>query len=331
VVISLKRLRLAGTYYEIGRKLGESVRGTIEYVAPKADVLRRAIDCEKEVGCHSPDLLEELKGFSEGIDVDYEWVMATHLVPQRILGCNIFFVRGECTNSGHPLFIRHMDWIEDDLQHSVMLEAKPVGRYKTIGFNFSNVGYYGGINEAALAAGTASVPFYDGKSGVGLRDNFATRWILDNFSTTEEAVQYLEAIPHAEAINFLVADARGVSARVECAPKGVSSLISQHSLNAVCNFFMLEGTQQFDKMPEDDRSRMYYKRINDWFEQYRGRITLSKVKEFCRDHERGICEHLDDPLGGTIWSWVAELGTGKICLASGYPCQNRYRRYQISS
>ncbi|NHJ14146.1 MAG: hypothetical protein EAX95_10750, partial [Candidatus Thorarchaeota archaeon] len=277
----MKHLRLAGTYYEIGKRFGESVRGTIEYVAPKSETLERARDCEAEVRCHSPDLLEELKGFSEGLDVDYEWAIAAHLVPQGMSGCNIFFVRGEYTNSGHPLFIRHMDWIEEDLQYGIMLETKPIGRHKAIGFSFSEIGCYGGINETGLTVGTASVPFYDGKTGVGLRDNFATRWILDNFSAAEEAVQYLETIPHAEAICFLVADSRGISARIECAPRGVSSFVSQSSLNVVCNFFMLEGTRQFDKMPEDDRSRTYYRRINDWFEQCRGRISLSKVKNFC--------------------------------------------------
>ncbi|NHI84024.1 MAG: hypothetical protein EAX81_06960 [Candidatus Thorarchaeota archaeon] len=68
----MKHLRLTGTYYEIGRRFGESIRGVIEYSAPKDDVLRRARNCEIEVGSHSPGLLEELKRFAEGIDVDYE-------------------------------------------------------------------------------------------------------------------------------------------------------------------------------------------------------------------------------------------------------------------
>ncbi|NHI84023.1 MAG: hypothetical protein EAX81_06955 [Candidatus Thorarchaeota archaeon] len=258
-------------------------------------------------------------------------MIATHLVPQKTLECNLFFVSGEHTKSGYSLFIRYMDWIEEDLQYGIMLETKPTGKHTAIGFNFSDVGCYDGFNEAGLTVGTASVPFYDGKTGVGLRDSFATRWILDNFSTTEEAVEYLENIPHAEAIGFLVADSRGISARVECTPRGVSSFESQDGLNTVCNFFMLEGTRHFDKMPRDDRSRVYYRRINDWFDQHRGKISLGKAEDFCRDHENGICEHLKDPLGGTIWSWIAELGTGKIYLASGYPCQNRYRSYQISS
>ena len=137
MITKLKHLRFAGTYYEIGRRFGEAVRAAVEYAAPKRDILREARSYEREAKLYSPGLLEELQGFAKGLDVDYEWVLAKHLVPQRIMKCNIFFVGGRHTKSGHPFFARHMDWNEDDLQHGVMLETRPSGKNASIGFNFS--------------------------------------------------------------------------------------------------------------------------------------------------------------------------------------------------
>jgi hypothetical protein len=32
---------------------------------------------------------------------------------------------------------------------------------------------------------------------------------------------------------------------------------------------------------------------------------------------------------GTIYSWVAELGTGKVHVAHGKPCENEYKVVEI--
>jgi hypothetical protein len=46
-----------------------------------------------------------------------------------------------------------------------------------------------------------------------------------------------------------------------------------------------------------------------------------------RGHENGLCDHGEtrsQPFG-TIYSWVAELGTGKVHVAHGRPCENEYQ------
>lgn len=268
-------------------------------------------------------------GFSEGIGQNHESVLVKQLLPHEEMGCNLFFVKGTCNRSGHPIFVRHMDWVEADLQHLTMIETHPIGKHHVLGFSFAETGCYDGINAAGLAMGTASIPFFTGQTSAGLLDRHVLRWSLDNFLSVNEAVEYLKQAPHAEAINFLIADKSGASARVEVSPTKVHAKVVNDDLNVVNNFFMLEGTRELDSMPMNDRSWMYHSRIHAWFQDIGRSVELKQVKEICRSHEFGICEHLPDPPGGTIYSWISELGTGTIHLSVGYPCSNRYVSHSI--
>ena len=329
-MIHLQYLRLSGTYYDIGRAFGRSRRGIDQYETPGDEAIEIALKFQDLLQEHACDLHDEIMGFSQGIGLNHESVLVAQFLPSWALGCNLFFVKGEHTENGSPIFVRHMDWIEDDLRNLTMLETAPTGRNGVIGLSFAEVGCYDGINTAGLAIGTASVPFFNGTNRVGLRDKHVSRWVLDNFSSVEEAVDYMREVPHAEAINFLVADKTGASARVEVTPTRVRAKVSNDGLKVVNNFFMLEGTKDLDNMPEDDRSRLYHRRIHAWFSAVQGTIGLKHVKEVCRSHEMGICEHLKEPPGGTIYSWISELGTNTLHLSIGYPCSNRYVPFTIA-
>ena len=329
-VVQLQHLKLSGTHYEIGRTFGKFRRGLDDYATPSEERFERALKCEDLLKEHTCDLHDELLGFSNGIGLSLESVIAKQLLPHEMSGCNLFFVNGERTESGYPIFVRHMDWIEDDLQRLTMLETRPLGKHYALGLSFAELGCFDGINTVGLAVGTASVPFFTGQQSVGLLDRYVARWALDNFSSVEETVDYLKSVPHAEAINFLVGDKTGVSARVEVSPTRVRTEVLDEGINIVNNFFMLQDMREIDNMPEDDRSWIYHRRIHDWFLNTELKIGLKQVKEICRNHETGICEHLNNPLGGTIYSWFSELGTGMIHLAVGYPCKNDYHQYQFT-
>lgn len=326
----MHHLKLSGTYPDIGRAFGKSRRGLDHYEAPHENKLELALKCEELLKEHASDLHAELVGFSEGIGLNHQSVLVKQLLPHEETGCNLFCVNGPCSQSGDPIFVRHMDWFEADLQKLIMLETHPNDKHGALGFSFAELGCYDGINAAGLAVGSASIPFFTGKKSAGLLDRHVVRWALDNFSSVDETVEYLKQVPHAEAINFLVADKTGISARVEVSPAKVRAEVSADYLRVVNNFFMLDGTRELDSMPREDRSWEYHRRIHAWFQAAGSRIGLEHIKGICRSHENGICEHLRDPLGGTIYSWISELGTGTLHLSVGYPCRNRYICYSLS-
>ena len=130
----MEYLKIKGSYYEIGKTFGSSRRADKSlYQTPDNERLEYAYACEDVVRTHAPDLLDELRGFSDGIGLEYERVLATHILPVASTGCNLFFVKGESTRNRLPIFVRHMDWIEDDLKFLNLLETKPVGKYSALG------------------------------------------------------------------------------------------------------------------------------------------------------------------------------------------------------
>jgi predicted choloylglycine hydrolase len=327
----LLELTFSGSYFKIGKAFGGAVKGIIPSPEPKPALRDFTLQCETLVKDYAPGLLDELKGYAEGVEFDYEEILASYLIPHVMQSCNVFCIAGEHAQDGYPIFARHMDWMAADQKFARLLQTSPHGAMMSLNFNFCDVGCYGGINEAGLAIGSASIPFFKGKPEPGLKENIATRWILDTFTKTRDAVAYLERIPHAHACAYLVADKRGVIARVDASPQRCASEFFEYGIGIVCNFFTHPTMQKLDTMPKNDRAYTYHKRITQWFEKHRGNITLRQIEALCQDHDNGICEHLDDPPGGTLWSWIAQLGTHRLEYLAGFPCKNEYQIRKITN
>lgn len=302
--------------------------------------LEFALKCEKAIKCYAPGLIEEIQGISDSSKVNYESLITENFV--SALGedfsqemthrcCNVLAIRGEHAVGGNPIFGRNMDCTEEDLRHFHRLVTHPVGGLRNLGFGFGDIGRYGGINESGLAVASASIPFYKNKNQPGLRENIATRWILDNFSNSRDAVNYLEKIPHYHGISYLLADKSGKMARAECGPEAVTSTYLDDGVAIVGNFFQSEKMKHLDGIPSNDRAFRCYDNIKRWFMKHKGKISADTVKSLCSSHENGICEHAlqGDLLIVTIWSWIAELGMNIVEVAEGNPCKNEYKSYRL--
>jgi hypothetical protein len=122
---------------------------------------------------------------------------------------------------------------------------------------------------------------------------------------------------------------------VEAAPEGVAVVFANDGILSAINIYQSEQMRYLERIPDEessDRSKFgiinrHKKRIKAWYDDSRGEIDLNAAKRLCSDHEIGLCDHGEtksEPFG-TIYSWVAELGTGKMHLAHGRPCENEYK------
>ncbi|MFW9994660.1 MAG: C45 family autoproteolytic acyltransferase/hydrolase [Candidatus Odinarchaeota archaeon] len=324
-------MELTGSYYEMGYTHGKATRHGFTFPVPGEKKIAFGLECEKYVKHYAPGLIDELEGFFNASDLDYDVLVALHLSPYHVRGCNAFAVSGTSTSDGYPVFARNMDWLVDDLERFHKFTTLPAGGFKSIGFSLGDLGRDGGINEAGLAMASASIPFCVKKSEPGLVSGIATRWILDHYSKTEDAVAFLEKIPHCDGISFLVADKNGTFARVECAPFFTATEYSSEGLLIAGNYFQSEEMKHLDTMPDDDRAFKYHNRIRTWFTEHQGRITRDLVKKLCSGHEKGICEHvMENGVSiATIWSWISQLGNSIIAVTDGSPCKNEYTEFSL--
>jgi hypothetical protein len=115
---------------------------------------------------------------------------------------------------------------------------------------------------------------------------------------------------------------------VEVAPEGVAVAWTEDGMLAAVNFFQSEQMAMLDRVPDEEFLVYRHRaRIAAWYDNHKGRIDLNAAMMLCRDHEIGLCDHGEtrsEPIG-TIYSWVAELGTGSLRVAHGRPCENEYQ------
>jgi predicted choloylglycine hydrolase len=329
------QVEIAGSYYELGRNYGRIVaehRLNWWWKQPTESALALVKACEREIAVHAPGLLEEIRGIADACESEYDLVLANMTVGYwELSACNVIAVSGNQCRNGKTILARNHDWLDEDQEWVTCFRTHASTGLQHIGFGFADLGRFGGVNQEGLAISSASI-WYLNKPKPGLRFHLATRWVLDTYSDTRSAVDYLKRIPHHEAISFLIADKEGWIARVEAAPEGVDAVIADDGMLSAINMFQSEQLRHLEHIPEEGYIvHRHKKRIKAWYDDSRGEIDLNAAKRLCSDHEIGLCDHGEtrsEPFG-TIYSWVAELGTGKIHVAHGRPCESEYEVIEL--
>jgi len=335
----MNEVQLAGTHEEIGRAYGE-------YIAkrklgdwwrePSPKKLEFVKACERAIAEHAPGYLDELRALAEATSAEYYVVLSSMIVSDWLdfPACNVVAVSGSQTTNGRTVFIRNHDWEDEDIEYVTCFRTALKNGIRHIAFGYADPGRYGGINEAGLAIGGSSIPFYTGKLKPGLRMNVVTRLVLDTCPDVMSAVEFIKRVPHMEGIAYLLADKSGLVSRVEAAPEeGVEVAITNDGMLATVNMFQSEALSPYDRISDNgDWVYEFQRRTAAWYKMHRGAIDLDEGIRFASDHDIGICNHGEPNVRcPTIYSWVGELGTGELHVALGRPCENEYRRFRLDA
>jgi predicted choloylglycine hydrolase len=333
----MRHVEIAGSYYELGLEYGRIVsqnKLNWWWTQPTETKLAFVKECEREIAVHAPGFLEEIQGMADACQTDYDLILSNMTVTYyEQSACNVVAVAGTQCRNGRTIFARNHDFDDADREWVTCFRTSPKIGLRSIGFGFADPGRYDGVNEAGLAIGGAAI-WYRHKPQPGLRMNVVTRWVLDTFSDTASAVEYLMRIPHHEGISYLVADKTGSIARVEAAPEGVEVALTKDGMLAAINLFQSQQMAHLESAPgKENLVYRHRQRIPAWYDAHKGQIDLDAAKKLCSDHEIGLCDHGEgrsEPFG-TIYSWVAELGAGKLHVAHGRPCENEYKIIELGA
>ncbi len=331
----MRQVQIAGSYYELGLSYGRFVannKSNSWWKQPTGSALALVKECERDIAAHATGLLEEMRGIADACDCEYSLVLANMTLSYwELSACNVIAVSGSQCRNGLTVFARNHDWLDEDQEWVTCFRTHARSGIPHIGFGFADVGRYGGVNQEGLAISGAAI-WYVNKPKPGLRFHLVQRWVLDTYADTRDAVDYLKRIPHHEAVSFLIADKQGQIARVEAAPEGVEVALTQDGMLAAVNLIQSEGMQHLERIAEEGYIvYRHQERIAAWYDDHKGQIDLDAAKGLCSDHEIGLCDHGEtrsEPFG-TIYSWVAELGTSQIHVAHGRPCENEYRVMEL--
>ncbi len=331
--------RLKGTYHEMGIQQGKMMkRGVLppiwsesfhETVDPRRAEF--ADECEEIVRQYMPGFLDELQGTSDAVSVDYNkvkiWPLCSYAKLQQ--SCSAVAISGKHTAQGKPLFIRNYDFLDADGKDFTAFWTKPKNGYFSLGFSDAMSSRYCGFNEKGLAV-ASSISGYAGPTRPGIVFSLVARWVLDHYSTTDEAVEFFREIPHFHGWNFLLCDLRNNIVRVETCPERVEVVDFDEGIGVSTNHYLSDKMQQFeDKNWRSEGSTVRrYTNILHWFRNRNGLITTDYAYKLAKSRvdEGGICDRFVGVEGGTLWSWIHTLGERDVLISDGPPCKNAYQQ-----
>lgn len=331
--------RLKGTYYEMGWQQGKMMkRGVLppiwsesfhETVDPRRAEF--ADECEEIVRQHMPGFLDELHGVADGANADYHkikiWPLCSYSKLQQ--SCSAVAISGKHTAQGKPLFIRNYDYLDSDRKDFTAFWTKPKNSYTSLGFSDAMSSRYCGFNEKGLAVAT-SISGYAGPPQPGAVFSLVTRWILDHHSTTDDAVEFFQRVPHFHGWNFLLCDLHSDIVRVETCPERVEVVDFDERIGVLTNHYLSEEMQRFEEKTwrsEGSTVRRFVNILN-WFRSRNGLITTDYACKLARSRvdEGGICDRFVGVEGGTLWSWIHAIGEPNVLISDGPPCEYAYRK-----
>lgn len=209
-------LQLRTTPYEIGFHLGKHLKDknliNVFNKLTKPEINMNHFN--NVFSSLSPNLLEELQGLSEGLQLPYEKVAAMfsgYDVPKLTnMGCSAFV--------DHRYYVRNYDFSPDIYDGLLLLlDSKDV--LASCGYSLQIIGRHDGVNESGLAIGLHFVNNQEYQEGIAAWTS--VRMVLDTCKSTEEAIDLLKDIPHAACYNFSLGDSYGNYAAVEVSPEKV--------------------------------------------------------------------------------------------------------------
>jgi predicted choloylglycine hydrolase len=329
--------RLQGSYYEMGCQQGKLMkRGVVPPVWSAS--LRDIVDpervmfadaCEEIVRRYMPGFLEELRGVSDAVGADYGkvriWPLCSYAKLQQ--SCSAVAVSGEHSAEGKPLFIRTYDFLDSDGKDFTVFWTRPENGCASVGFSDTMSGRYCGFNEKGLAV-ASSISGYAGPTQPGVVFSLAIRWVLDHYSTTDEAVSFLREVPHFHGWNFLLCDSGNRIVRVETCPERVET-VGFDGLGVSTNHYLSKEMRRFEDknwLSEGSTVRRHAN-VLSWFRSRSGHVTTEYACKLAKNRvgEGGICDRFVGVNGGTLWSWVYTIGQPTVLVSDGPPCKCAYQ------
>lgn len=316
--------RLYGEYYEMGLKYGKLLYEKAGFVIPKISKEKTEFGLEsyKELHTFYPEVVKEIEGFAKGINDKPEKLGAF------LLSLGIFETTGQCSvfaflNEDSVITGRNYDMLYEFKKFTESSLIAPKDKYSYISHSDVFIGRSDGINEKGLSIAMSFVNGTEIQPGIGF--HFVIRKVLENCSSTKQAIHLIQQTKVSSTNNFLIADKSGDIAVVESAPQKNSVRVPGKNKNFIYitnQFVTPEMTPLDSGGVEWSKSAERYNGLKEKLNAVKS-MDLKKAKEILSD--KCVCLDLKKEKFGTIWSVVANLNKLEIERAEAKPRIKNYK------
>ncbi len=308
-----------------------------------------------------PEFAAEMRGIAEGaradlldvaaVNVRYE-ILYSEFVRRGIEheaaglaaagGCTSFALLPGRTSAAHTLIGQTWDWIPE--VRGLLLRGARDGEPSSLAFTEAGIaGGKIGVNSEGIALAVNGLTS-DRDSWVHMRPPFHVRCSRVLASRTlDEAVRAVTGSPRSCSANFLIAKAGEGVVDVEAAPETHRLLAPEGGTLVHTNHFMDPDVLGVGEPLAEDRPHTYhrFKRMRELLAaraESGKAVGVADLKTMVRDHvgrPNSICRHVDRarPPGerfDTVFTAIIDVDARTMDVASGPPCEARFRRVRLS-
>lgn len=356
----------SGTPYEIGLAHGRGLRTQVAnsiacYRAMFADYSNLEWSRARKLSLRFAPMIEEynaayldeIRGVADGSGFDFEDILALNCRSELVFvgnemnqiegACTTIGVSADASSTGRALMGYNWDWktCQRDAMGVVRIAAHD-GLPSILMLTEAGIIGKAGINSDGLCVSLNALSTNQAPAGLPL--HIAMRGMLES-STLYEAIRATTRMPLGCCANFMVGSANGEVIDIEVENEDYDVLYPQGGLIVHTNHFTSP------RLPLSPRKDTLKSKVPDTFvrlgraaklmrramDARDGSTTLDDIAAVLHDHVEypsSICRHDDPKVSeglrmGTVFSLIAELGTSKMSICVGNPCENTYETYRL--
>jgi isopenicillin-N N-acyltransferase-like protein len=360
-------IELSGPPYERGLRHGRAMKDAIaDFVASIAAVhtannayLRAEHQsltnfCLRNLGFlenFSPDLVEEMRGIADGAGLPFAEILHLNCfleledlrapglggraLPDALWGCTTINVMADAAADGRPCLAQTYDMEKHYEKYLCLLRITPEKGPRALAVSFAGILGLNGVNSAGVGLVINKVAATDARPGV------IYPFIARKALAAERIGDALGAVifsPRATGITYQLSGA-GVAfcaetsaTRYDLSPIDGSRAHTNHYLSERMRAFETPGWLSHGG------SMVRVQVAQAFLDARRGRLDPEAIKELTRNHvnhPRCICAHgfpgEDEKTAfHTVFAVVMDPAAGWLDLCGGNPCENPYRRFELS-
>ena len=351
-------LNLSGSAYEQGWQHGQQVRSLVPQLRAAmkvrlsvlhlqgVDLMPLLVEIDEVWSRYAPGTLSVLHGIADALELEWEeyfsYTVGSYLV-DRIKhsspseGCTTWAAAGAVTRDGDPILAKNRDFrpVHQALQCLARARPEQGHPYLYLTSAGSPGVYSSGINADGLVVADTHVASLD--TGPGIARYSLMLDLLERFSTTGQAVNYIRTVPHFGDGTVTVLDAQGDMAVFELAHSIQTVRRPSEGFLVSTNHFSEAQTRTrwVDESPSWmlGNSRARRSRVEVALHAARGQVDLAWSQALMASHGdplSSICRHSEiDPHTVTIASAIYLPRQAAMYLSNGYPCQNPFKLYSV--
>ena len=324
--------KFKNTHYEAGYHWGQALKkhGTLicEQHTFQITEERKAFakGCIPIYEKYYPEILNEIKGISDGQQASYE-DLCTFLFSMYC-----FEFSNHCTcfafqDNNHILLGRNSDFLVEleKLYMNCLYRLDHV--YAFNGNTTAFVQMEDGLNEYDLAVGLTFV--YPKVRKYGFNAGMLVRYILEKCKTIQEALSFLKSAPIASQQTITMIDITGEMVVVECNPfvvEIISPKDNEHFVTTANNYNSLKMTEyKNDENIDDWNSSERYTVAYQALKSQNNQFSLNCAEDILSGKYGFMCQYDRKTGADTVWSVIYDVKNKRIYRVEGNPSRKKFK------